>query len=107
MQLSKIVLAASAVWTGSAQAIPAFARGGGKTEKISDFLEWGKYFPVTALVNARPYDKKDSGDFKLRAIHEVELMDGGPALSHKPKRCQVGAIRSVADTLFINLSLKH
>ena len=115
MQLSKIVLAvtvlaASAVWTGAAQAIPAFARkeqaacttchsawpivnsagrlykengytfargGGGKNEKISDFLEWDKYFPVTAVFVARPYDKKDSGDSKLRAIHEIELMVAG------------------------------
>lgn len=98
------------LWTGAAEAIPAFARkeqatcnvchtawpmlnavgrqykengyafargGGGKTEKISDFLEWDKYFPVTALFNARPYDKKDSGDAKMRAIHEVELMVAG------------------------------
>ena len=114
MHLSKIVLAitvlaASAVWTGSAQAIPAFARkeqaacstchsawpavnsvgrlykengytfarGSGKTEKVSDFLEWDKYFPATAVFVARPYDKKDSGDSKLRAIHEIELMVAG------------------------------
>ena len=56
----------------------SFARGGGgKTEKISDFLEWDKYFPATALFVVRPYDKKDSGDAKLRAIHEIELMVAG------------------------------
>lgn len=115
MHLSKIalavtVLAASVVWTGAAQAIPAFARkeqaacntchnawpmvnsvgrmykengytfargGEGKTEKISDFLEWDKYFPAAALFNSRPYDKKDSGDSKLRAIHEIELFVAG------------------------------
>ena len=115
MHPSKIVLvvtilAASAVWTGAAQAIPAFARkeqaacntchtawpmlnvvgrqykekgytftrgGGGKTEKISDFLEWDKYFPVTALLVSRPYDKKASGVAKNRALHEVELMVAG------------------------------
>jgi hypothetical protein len=55
-----------------------FARaGGGKTEKLSDFLEWDKYFPATALFAVRPYDKKDSGDTKLRAIHEIELMVAG------------------------------
>ena len=115
MHLSKIVvavtvLAASAVWTGAAQAIPAFARkeqaacnachtawpmlntvgrqykengysfargGGGNTEKISDFLEWDKHFPVTAVLVSRPYDKKDSGTTKNRALHEVELMVAG------------------------------
>lgn len=98
-----------AVWVGSAQAVPAFAR---KYEKncsachyawpqlnkagrmfkeagyqfpsdaknaqvISDFLYWDKYFPVSSIMVARPYDKKDSGDRKLRALHEVELIMAG------------------------------
>lgn len=46
-------------------------------QKISDFLYWGKTFPVTAILVARPYDKKKSGDEKLRALHEVELMAAG------------------------------
>jgi hypothetical protein len=49
-----------------------------KGEKtISDFLHWDKYLPVSAMVKARPYDKKDSGDEKTRAIHEVEILVGG------------------------------
>ena len=99
-----------ALWTGAAEAIPAFARkeqapcnvchttwpmlsvagrqykengyaftrgGGGGTEKLSEPFGWDKIFPITALITARPYDKKDSGDAKMRAIHEVELMVAG------------------------------
>lgn len=44
---------------------------------ISDFLKLDESFPVSAIVVARPYDEKSSGDRKLRAIHEVELMVGG------------------------------
>lgn len=51
-----------------------------KGEKtVSDFLHWDRYFPVSALVKGRPYDKKDSGDDKNRAIHEIELMIAGSA----------------------------
>ena len=48
-----------------------------KAQVISDFLYWDKYFPASALLVGRPYDKKDSGDGKLRALHEVELMFAG------------------------------
>ena len=98
------------LWTGAAEAIPAFARkeqapcnvchttwpmltatgrqykengytfvrgGGGGAEKTSEPFGWEKIFPITALINARPYDKKDSGDAKMRAIHEIELMVAG------------------------------
>ena len=34
-------------------------------------------FPVSAVLVARPYDKKDSGDYKIRALHEVEVMIAG------------------------------
>ncbi len=34
-------------------------------------------FPISAVLVARPYDKKDSGDRKIRAIHEVEIMVAG------------------------------
>ena len=50
-----------------------FARGESGTEK-----KWGEYFPVTAVVVSRPYDKKETGLTKLQAIHEVELMIAGP-----------------------------
>tara|TARA_R110000824_G_scaffold336_1_gene1757 strand:- start:177289 stop:178482 length:1194 start_codon:yes stop_codon:yes gene_type:complete len=33
--------------------------------------------PISAGIIARPYDKKDSGEGKIRAIHEVELMVAG------------------------------
>ncbi len=34
-------------------------------------------FPISAVLVARPYDKKDSGDRKIRALHEVEVMVAG------------------------------
>jgi len=37
--------------------------------EISDFLQLEKHVPVSAIFIARPYDKKDSGDPKLRALH--------------------------------------
>lgn len=46
-------------------------------EVLSDFLEWDKSFPIGAHIKARPYDKQDSGDEKLRAIHEVEVLVAG------------------------------
>lgn len=48
-----------------------------KAQVISDFLYWDKYFPASAVLVARPYDKKDSGNEKLRALHEVELLFAG------------------------------
>lgn len=49
-----------------------------KGEKtISDFLHWDKYVPISSVIKSRPYDKKESGDSKLRAIHEVEIFIAG------------------------------
>lgn len=48
-------------------------------QKISDFLYWDKTPPVSAILVSRPYDKKDSGDDKIRALHEVELIVAGVA----------------------------
>jgi len=49
-----------------------------KGEKtISDFLHIDEYFPASAVFKLRPYDKKNNGDEKLRALHEVELMVAG------------------------------
>lgn len=45
--------------------------------KISDFLRLEKHVPMSAILVARPYDKKDSGDQKLRALHEVEIIIAG------------------------------
>jgi hypothetical protein len=33
--------------------------------------------PISAGIIARPFDKKDSGETKVRAIHEIELMVAG------------------------------
>ncbi len=41
---------------------------------VSEFLRWDKSFPITAVITSRPYDEKKSGDRKIRALHEVELM---------------------------------
>lgn len=46
--------------------------------KISENLSWDESLPVSVVLVARPYDKKDSGERKIRAIHEVELMVAGP-----------------------------
>jgi len=51
-------------------------------KKITDNLSWDKNIPISAVFVARPYDKKNSGKAKNRAIHEIELMLGGP-LSEK------------------------
>jgi len=44
--------------------------------KTTPFYEAGD-FPISALAIARPYDKKDSGERKVRAIHEVEIFIAG------------------------------
>lgn len=46
--------------------------------KVSDHLKWDESLPVSVILVARPYDKKDSGETKIRALHEAELMIGGP-----------------------------
>lgn len=46
--------------------------------KVSDHLKWDESLPVSVVLVARPYDKKDSGETKIRALHEAELMIGGP-----------------------------
>lgn len=45
---------------------------------VSDHLKWDESLPVSVILVARPYDKKDSGETKVRALHEAELMIGGP-----------------------------
>lgn len=49
-----------------------------KRIKESKSNAWNKDFPISALLKSRPYDKKDSGDEKLRIIHEAEIIIGGP-----------------------------
>ncbi|NOY39651.1 MAG: hypothetical protein GXO95_05360 [Nitrospirae bacterium] len=48
-----------------------------KDTAISDDLYLGKAFPISAVLTARPYDEKKSGDRKLRALHEAELISAG------------------------------
>jgi len=99
-------------WSFAAQAIPAFARAEGVNcstchnawpqlnakgrafkengyrfdadlgdhRSLKDLLEEGA--PIGTLLIARPYDKKESGDIKNRAMHEVELFIGA-ALNDK------------------------
>ncbi|MCH8250724.1 MAG: hypothetical protein IH913_14100 [Proteobacteria bacterium] len=45
--------------------------------EVSDFLQLEKHVPMSAILVARPYDKKDSGVRKVRALHEVELIVAG------------------------------
>ncbi len=49
----------------------------GLNQEVSDFLQLEKHVPVSGVMVSRPYDKKDSGDTKVRAIHEVEIMVAG------------------------------
>jgi hypothetical protein len=53
----------------------------GEDIPISDYGELGS-FPIAAQIVARPYDKRDSGDEKLRAIHEVEIFVAGAVGRH-------------------------
>jgi len=46
--------------------------------KVTDHLKWDESLPVSVVLVARPYDKKDSGELKIRALHEAEIMIGGP-----------------------------
>lgn len=54
-----------------------FARGEEAGNVISDFLNLDANFPIAAVIKARPFDKKEGGDYKLRAIHEFEIMIAG------------------------------
>ncbi|MFQ5661280.1 MAG: hypothetical protein ACE5GZ_12715 [Gammaproteobacteria bacterium] len=100
-------LLAGVVWMQSAAAIPAFARETGKqcsychtawpqlNAKGRQFKEQGyrlanqlnedinlldliETFPIAGAVVSRPEDKKDNGDSKLRALHELEIWLAGP-----------------------------
>ncbi len=46
-------------------------------DENSGFMSWDQTLPISAVIKARPYEKKDSGEKKLRALHEVELMVAG------------------------------
>jgi hypothetical protein len=41
---------------------------------LSPRFSLDKNVPISAILVARPYDKKESGDKKVRALHEVELI---------------------------------
>lgn len=46
-------------------------------KKISDFLYLDENFPISGILIGRPYDKKQSGNEQLRAVHEVEIIVSG------------------------------
>lgn len=46
--------------------------------EVTDHLKWDESLPVSVVLVARPYDKTDSGETKVRALHEAEIMIGGP-----------------------------
>lgn len=49
----------------------------GLNKEVSDFLQLEKHVPISGILVSRPYDKKDSGDAKVRALHEVEIIMAG------------------------------
>ena len=44
-------------------------------KSFSDLFEDG--FPISAVLVARPYDKKENGNRKIRALHEAEIFVAG------------------------------
>ncbi len=102
--MSLVVLIIGIFFINTAQAIPAFARkhqaecsschnawpalnAAGRTYKENGyrfsrdespgFMNWDQTLPVSAMIKARPYEKSDNGDKKIRALHEVEVMVAG------------------------------
>jgi hypothetical protein len=54
-----------------------FSGGQMPGNKVTDNLMLDEIFPISAAIIARPFDKKDSGETKNRAIHEIEVMVAG------------------------------
>ena len=54
-----------------------FASGQLPGREISSNLRLDEIFPISAAIKARPYDKKDSGETKNRAVHEIEILIAG------------------------------
>lgn len=54
-----------------------FDRKDKPTNIINQALQLDDEIPVSAILVARPFDKKSSGDPKVRALHEVEVMISG------------------------------
>jgi hypothetical protein len=59
-----------------------FSNDSDKANKISDSLYLDDTFPISGVIISRPYDKKDSGDKKIRALHEVEIIVAGVIGEH-------------------------
>jgi len=51
------------------------------TSSKTPYFEQGT-FPISGMLISRPYDKKDSGETKVRAVHEVELLIAGAIDKH-------------------------
>ena len=110
INIVSVLLASSfAIASFTAEAVPSFARETGKNcsychnawpqlnKKGRSFKELGYrlpdrdlmsykdiaeegHIPISAVIVARPYDKKDSNeDFNMRALHEVEVIVAGAA----------------------------
>lgn len=54
-----------------------FSAGEEPESVISDFMAWDENFPVSAIIKARPFDKKEGKDHKIRALHEFEIIIAG------------------------------
>jgi hypothetical protein len=48
-------------------------------KKISDYLNWDKYIPLSGAIVLRPYQNATDGNSEMRVLHEVEIMSGGRA----------------------------
>lgn len=48
-------------------------------EKISDYLSWDKYVPLSGLIVLRPYDNESGSNSQIHALHEVEVLSAGRA----------------------------
>jgi len=54
-----------------------FASDQKPAKQLSENLSFNELFPVSLGLVGRPYDEKDSGESKNRALHEVELFIAG------------------------------
>ncbi|MFQ5743565.1 MAG: hypothetical protein ACE5HV_08245 [Acidobacteriota bacterium] len=58
--------------------IPGEAEEPGEfNQEISDLLVLGKNFPITGRLVMRPFDKKKNKRFKVRSLHEMEVIIAG------------------------------
>lgn len=46
-------------------------------QEVSDFLQLDNHVPLSGVLIGRPYDNRDSGNEKIRALHEIEVIVAG------------------------------